>query len=160
MGLGNAQPGFRLRKLFRRFEGMNSFWYEKNIHQVLPSGLFGEFKWPFQGWKRDLHLGDQKVTWRKLALMIHSRQLTGHRNPKGKDRLPTSNFRGRAVSFKDGIYICAQHKNHPNFGRNFHAFSAHGCHGNKWIKFKNHRQEFNPRDPKMMHSWRFLTWQG
>ena len=32
------------------------------IHQVLPSDLFGWFNWPFQGWKRDLHLGDQKVT--------------------------------------------------------------------------------------------------
>ncbi len=23
--------------------------------------------WPFQGWKRDLHLGYQRVTWKKLV---------------------------------------------------------------------------------------------
>ncbi len=40
-------------------------------HQVLPSGLFGCFKWPFQGWKRDLHLGDQKVTWKKLVHILY-----------------------------------------------------------------------------------------
>ena len=33
--------------------------------QVLPSDLFGWFKWPFQGLS-DIHLGDQKVTWKKL----------------------------------------------------------------------------------------------
>ena len=40
-----------------------------NNTQVLRSGLFviflGRFKWPFQGLS-DLHLGDQKVTWKKL----------------------------------------------------------------------------------------------
>ena len=36
-------------------------------YQVLPSGAFGGFKWPFQGLS-DLHLGDQKVTWKKLVL--------------------------------------------------------------------------------------------
>ena len=35
--------------------------------QVLPSDLFGWFKWPFQGLS-DLHLGDQKVTWKKLVV--------------------------------------------------------------------------------------------
>ena len=35
-------------------------------HQGLPSDLFGCFRWPFQGLS-DLHLGDQKVTWKKLA---------------------------------------------------------------------------------------------
>ena len=34
--------------------------------QVLPSDLLGCFPWPFQGLS-DLHLGDQKVTWKKLA---------------------------------------------------------------------------------------------
>ena len=34
--------------------------------QVLPSDLFGGFKWPFQGLS-DLHLGDQNVTWKKLG---------------------------------------------------------------------------------------------
>ncbi len=36
------------------------------MYQVLPSGLFGGFKWPFQGLS-DVHLGDQKVTWKKLV---------------------------------------------------------------------------------------------
>ena len=32
----------------------------KTNNQVLPSDLFWVFySWPFQGWKRDLHLGDQ-----------------------------------------------------------------------------------------------------
>ena len=35
-------------------------------YQVLPSGPFGDFKWPFQGLS-DLHLGYQKVTWKKLV---------------------------------------------------------------------------------------------
>ena len=35
--------------------------------QVLPSDLFGGFKWPFQGLS-DLYLGDQKVTWKKLVV--------------------------------------------------------------------------------------------
>ena len=29
--------------------------------------LFGGFKWPFQGLS-DLHLGDQRVTWKKLVI--------------------------------------------------------------------------------------------
>ncbi len=37
------------------------------IIQVLPSDLFGCFKWPFQELS-DLHLGDQKVTWKKLDM--------------------------------------------------------------------------------------------
>jgi len=43
-------------------------WLSENIHihQHLPSDLFGGFKWPFQG-VSDLHLGDQRVTWKKLA---------------------------------------------------------------------------------------------
>ena len=36
------------------------------LGQVLPSDLFGGFKWPFQG-LCDLQLGDQKVTWKKLG---------------------------------------------------------------------------------------------
>ena len=39
-----------------------------NNCQVLPSDLFGGFKWPFQGLS-DLHLGNQKVTWKKLVLV-------------------------------------------------------------------------------------------
>ena len=39
---------------------------KSNQIQVLPSDLFGCFKWPFQGWS-ELHLGDQKVTWKNLA---------------------------------------------------------------------------------------------
>ena len=35
------------------------------LTQVLPSDPFGGFKWPFQGLS-DLHLGDQRVTWKKL----------------------------------------------------------------------------------------------
>ncbi len=34
-------------------------------YQVIQSDLFGGFKWPFQGLS-DLHLGYQKVTWKKL----------------------------------------------------------------------------------------------
>ena len=34
--------------------------------QVIQSDLFGDFKWPFQGLS-DLHLGYQKVTWKKLG---------------------------------------------------------------------------------------------
>ncbi len=40
-----------------------------DVYQVLPSDLFGCFKWPFQGLS-DLHLGDQKVTWKKLVGII------------------------------------------------------------------------------------------
>lgn len=37
----------------------------KWFHQVLPSDLFWVLdSWPFQRWKRDLHVGDQKVTWK------------------------------------------------------------------------------------------------
>ena len=39
----------------------------KSNNQVLPSDLFGCFKWPFQGLS-DLHLGDQEVTWKKLEI--------------------------------------------------------------------------------------------
>ena len=42
-------------------------WYVWKPCQVLPSDLFGWFKWPFQGLS-DLHLGDQKVTWKKLEI--------------------------------------------------------------------------------------------
>ena len=42
---------------------------KKNNIQVLPSDLFGCFKWPFQGLS-DLHLGDQKVTWKKLDMDV------------------------------------------------------------------------------------------
>ncbi len=41
----------------------------ESIYQVLPSDLFGCFKWPFQGLS-DLHLGDQKDTWKKLVLCV------------------------------------------------------------------------------------------
>ena len=34
-------------------------------NQVLPSDLLGCVKWPFQG-LNDLHLGDQRVTWKEL----------------------------------------------------------------------------------------------
>ena len=40
---------------------------KKLIYQVLPSVLFGCFKWPFQGRISDLHLGDETVTWKKLV---------------------------------------------------------------------------------------------
>ena len=36
------------------------------IYQVLPSDPFGGVKWPFQ-WLSGLHLGDQRVTWKKLV---------------------------------------------------------------------------------------------
>ena len=42
---------------------------KQKVPQVLPSDLFGCFKWPFQGLS-DLHLGDQKVTWKKLAVFV------------------------------------------------------------------------------------------
>ena len=42
----------------------------KTLHQVLPRDRFGWFKWPFQGLS-DLHLGDQKVTWKKLAQNVY-----------------------------------------------------------------------------------------
>ena len=44
----------------------NIYYYIIIFYQVLPSDLFGCFKWPFQGLS-DLHLGDQKVTWKKLV---------------------------------------------------------------------------------------------
>ncbi len=40
------------------------------ITRFFPVTLFKDFKWPFQGWKRDLHLGYQKVTWKKLAFHV------------------------------------------------------------------------------------------
>ena len=47
------------------------FFFPRFVHgktwcQVLPSDLFGCFKWPFQGLS-DLHLGYQMVTWKKLV---------------------------------------------------------------------------------------------
>ena len=39
--------------------------------QVLPSDPLGSFQWPFQGLS-DLHLGNQKVTWKKLVYRFHS----------------------------------------------------------------------------------------
>ena len=41
----------------------------KITYQVLPSDLFGMVKWPFQRLS-DLHLGYQKVTWKKLVPCI------------------------------------------------------------------------------------------
>ena len=40
---------------------------KKIISQVIQSDPFGDFKWPFQGLS-DLHLGYQKVTWKKLVI--------------------------------------------------------------------------------------------
>ena len=40
----------------------------KNHNQLLPSDPFGCFKCPFQGLS-DLHLGYQKVTWKKLEVI-------------------------------------------------------------------------------------------
>ena len=41
------------------------------VKRFLPASSqwsFGVFySWPFQGWKRDLHLGYQKITWKKLV---------------------------------------------------------------------------------------------
>ena len=50
---------------FPEFQAIFGGWVE-NLSQVLPSDPFGDFKWPFQGLS-DLHLGYQKVTWKKLA---------------------------------------------------------------------------------------------
>ena len=52
----------------------------RNIYQVLPSDLFGCFKWPFQGVVGDLHLGDQKVTWKKLVDTNHEFFFVGIKN--------------------------------------------------------------------------------
>ena len=41
--------------------------WQKNGGQVLPSGLFVGFKWPFQELS-DLYLGDQKATRKKLGI--------------------------------------------------------------------------------------------
>ncbi len=41
------------------------------IYQVLQSHLVCTHKWPFQGWKRDLHLGNQKVISKKLVYTRH-----------------------------------------------------------------------------------------
>ena len=38
----------------------------QHISQVLQSDLVWTYKWPFQGWKRDLSLGNHKVTLKKL----------------------------------------------------------------------------------------------
>ena len=37
-------------------------------YQVLPRDPFGSFKWPLQGLS-DLHLGDRRVTWKKLVFI-------------------------------------------------------------------------------------------
>ena len=44
-----------------------NFPFLKVINQHLPSDLFDGFKGPFQGLS-DLHLGDQRVTWKKLEV--------------------------------------------------------------------------------------------
>ncbi len=49
-------------------------WEEKKIgtmirYQLLPSDLFGDFKWPVQGLS-DLHLGYQKVTGKNLVISV------------------------------------------------------------------------------------------
>ena len=44
-------------------------WINIYIYQVLPSDPFLCFKWPFQGLS-DLHLGYQKVNWKKLVVVM------------------------------------------------------------------------------------------
>ncbi len=48
---------------------INLSWLHKNSPFFLPSDppFWGFYSWPFQGWKRDLHLGYPKVIWKKLA---------------------------------------------------------------------------------------------
>ena len=75
-----------------------------HIYQVLPSDLFGCFKWPFQGLS-DLHLGDQKVTWKKLVhdmfllfrLQYHSDLLT-QRKICTQTTLPTHGDESNPIS--------------------------------------------------------------
>ena len=70
---GSPADGDGAPRLVRR--SMKGF--IKLLHQVLPSDPLGCFKWPFQR-LNDLHLGDQKVTWKKLAVDfkvdLHSRK--------------------------------------------------------------------------------------
>ena len=48
--------------------GMRDTYVKKyDMCQLLPSDPFGDFKWPVQGWKRDLHLGYHKVTGKNLV---------------------------------------------------------------------------------------------
>ena len=64
------------------------------MDRVLPSDLFGGFKWPFQGliWLSALHLGDQKVTWKKLGekknMFSESNVLCSYHSIIGKWWLP------------------------------------------------------------------------
>ena len=53
----------------KNFRGVNSWISWHFLFQLLPSDLFGCFKWPFQGLS-DLYLGDQKVTWKNLVLIL------------------------------------------------------------------------------------------
>ena len=55
-----------------RFTGVPS--KKKTPARFFDSWPFWVFdSWPLQGWKRDLHLGDQKVTWKKLETWFFSR---------------------------------------------------------------------------------------
>ena len=55
---------YRLRE--RKFTGLLTTWeHVPGSSQWPPFGLF--WSDPFEGWKRDLHLGDKKVTWKKLV---------------------------------------------------------------------------------------------
>ena len=63
--------------------------------------LFGCFEWAFQGLS-DLHLGDQKVTWKKLVDVDYrggDEMYSWIETNFQKERLPTIIFHGRTVSF-------------------------------------------------------------
>ena len=59
--------GFFVAGKWKTSSGFFSWTYSERlfVNQVLPSDPFGCFKWPFKGLS-DLHLGYQKVTWKKL----------------------------------------------------------------------------------------------
>ena len=61
-------PSYTMGKLTAGTQKKKEVWKMISLFncQVLPSDLFGRFKWPFQGLS-DLHLGYQKVTWKKLV---------------------------------------------------------------------------------------------
>ena len=58
------------KKFLKTSQSRANLSIRREIHQFFPRffrvTLFGGFKWPFQGLS-DLHLGDQRVTWKKLA---------------------------------------------------------------------------------------------
>ena len=97
----------------------------KTLFNFLMDDLGGQhpYFWKHPNWRKNLEMGCKLMIFffRKDGLEIiflnpmleidalpetnSKKALKMDRNPKGKERLPTSNFRGRAVGFREGSHL-------------------------------------------------------